>query len=308
MRDKLTLEELAFFKNQGYLIVEDLLNLELCGQIKDLLWSELPEHVSLVRDDPRTHIGPFNQAEADADANHLRQGFHWRLRKVAGHPLLKRLVFAKNLVQIAEQFLGQGMVHRPTAETSELDATKSHTGIRGVYCVLPYGDYRSDRTGFHTDGHPFHLGMVAALDDIEERGAGFRVWPGSHKRFYPTFALQYDQPRIPSYDHLPSVNGIYHPPAFLEESKRVLAEVTPVDCSCPAGSVVYWHHRVGHGNGPNYSERIRAAVLADYSKTDLDACRAAQPHADMWHDWGDQIKTVSAGYSSAFARRQRLSQ
>ena len=306
MRDSLSDEELSFFKDQGYLIVHDVLNRDLCAEIVDLLWRELPSHVSMSRHDTASHVGPFTKDESDSDGEHLRQGFHWRLRKVSNHPLLKRLVFADNLVRIASQFLGEGMVHVPTRDESSQDPQQTYTGIRGVYCVLPYGDYRADRSGFHTDGHPFHLGMVAALQDIEPNGGGIRIWPGSHKRFYPTFALQYDQPRIPSYDHLPSVNGIYHPRAFLEESKKVIEEIEPVDTCGPAGSVVFWHHRVGHGSSPNLTQQIRTAVLADYSRTDLDACRADPPQANMWRDWSDAMKHLNGSYSESFAQKQLL--
>ena len=306
MRDSLTSEELAFFKAQGYLIVNNVLDKKLCAEVLDLLWRELPPHVSLKRDDPESHVGPFSKEDANEDSSHLRQGFRWRLRKVENHALLKRLVFARNLVRIVAQFLGDGMVYQPSRDITARDPTQTYTGIRGVYGVLPYGNFRSPRNGFHTDGHPFHLGMVAALEYIEPQGGGFRVWPGSHKRFYPTFALQYDQPRIPSYDHLPSVSGIYHPQALLDASKRVVEEIEPVDCYGPAGSVVFWHHRGGHGSGPNYTNRIRTAVLADYSRIDIDPCWVDPPHQDMWHDWSATLKGLSGTYSDAFAQSQHL--
>lgn len=304
IRSELTNEELSFFKSQGYLIVKNALNTTVCGEIVNLLWDSLPPEIQMSREDPLSHVGPFSNLEKSENPEHLRTGFSWRLREVADYEVLHKLIFAENLVHMAEQFLGEKQVHLPYR--GDPDPRKAYSGIRGVYCVLPYGDHTSNRSGFHTDGHPFHLGMVAVLEDVEPNGGSFRVWPGSHKRFYPTFAMQYDQPRIPSYAHLPSVRGIYHTPAFLEESQKVVNEIEPVDCHCPAGSVVFWHHRIGHGNGPNYSKNLRIAVLADYSRIDLDECRSRPPEENMWHDWSKGINESSGEYSKELALSQLL--
>nr|MCS5573567.1 hypothetical protein [Pseudomonadales bacterium] len=66
-------------------------------------------------------------------------------------------------------------------------------------------------------------------------GGAFKVWPGSHKRLYPTFQMQYDQPRIPYYDHLPSHQGIITSPAYDAELAKVMADTKPVDCSGKTG-------------------------------------------------------------------------
>ena len=53
---------------------------------------------------------------------------------------------------------------------------------------------------------------------------------------------------------------------------RQVAEDTPaVDCYGPAGTVILWHHRLGHNPGTNHvGMNIRQAVLFDYIKSNVD--------------------------------------
>ena len=164
---RLTAEEIAYFKANGYVIKRNVLNPALCSQAQDLLWDALPSSVSLARDDPATHVGPFRESDSNSDPKHLRVGFQWRLRAVESHPTLVRLAFTQPLRGMVEQLLGPGMLHVPSQDhlaAEGLDEQRNsgavHTGIRGIYCTLPYGDAARRAPGFHTDGHPFFLGMV----------------------------------------------------------------------------------------------------------------------------------------------------
>jgi len=171
---------------------------------------------------------------------------------------------------------------------------------------LPYGDKAREPDLCHTDGHPFNLGIVGLLGDVPPDGGGFKVWPGSHRRLYPTFAMMYDQPRIPYYDHLPTHKGILHTREYEAEIARVLEDTPVVDCWGAAGDVVFWHHRLAHMAGHNYSTVIRQAVLYDFCKTDLDQARTRPPGEDMWRDWSDKVKSASTDYSAAFAATQNM--
>jgi hypothetical protein len=170
------------------------------------------------------------------------------------------------------------------------DPALGNDGARGVYCTLPYGNKARGPDGCHTDGHPFQLGVVGLLDDCPQDGGAFKVWPGSHRRLFPTFALRYDQPRIPYYPHLPALKGIAHSDAYLVELEKVIAEIEPVECHGQAGDIVFWHHRLAHAAGQNYSEHIRQAVLADFWIEDLDHLRTKPVDSDMWEDWSDALQ------------------
>lgn len=315
-------EQIAFFEANGYLLIRGALDPAGRRAARDLVWDHLPGSCKLRRDDPSTHIGPFPEVDCSDDPMHLREGFRWQLRRIGAHPLLLDLVYCETLVSAAESLLGAGTLRQPIVHGTPMgaygaawpggpvDPALGTEGIRGIYCTLPYGEYEPAGVGCHTDGHPFHLGVVGLINDVPPGGGGFQVWPGSHKRLYPTFTLQYDQPRVPYYPHLPGFKGIVHTQAYKEELARVIEDTEPVDCCGEAGDVVLWHHRLAHAAGHNRSSVIREAVLSDFARTDLDSCRADPPQADMWRDWCDALARASHapenGYSAAFALDQRL--
>ena len=314
----LTAEQISFFKDNGYLLLRGVMDPELCAQTRDRLWSFMPENSAIKRDDPSTHIGPFTAQDTREDSEHLRKDYRWQVREVGTEPLLIDLVYSDTLNTAAEQLLGKGMVQAPVVGGSTMgrhgpawpggpvDPAVDVEGMRGIYCTLPYGDVPRQPNAAHTDGHPFHLGMVGLIDDVPPDGGAFKIWPKSHKRLYPTFWMQYDQMRVPFYKHLPSYKGIVHTPEYEAELKRIHEDTQAVDCWGSVGDVVLWHHRLAHMAGHNYSAVIRQAVLGDFSKIDLDTTRMDPPQADMWRDWSDTIKHADSCYSEAFAREQRL--
>ena len=120
--------------------------------------------------------------------------------------------------------------------------------------------------------------------------------------------MQYDQARIPFYEHLPSFKGLIHPKEYLEEVRAVEADTDPVDCHGKAGDLVFWHHRMGHmaGNNTAVPPCIRQAMLYDFCKTDLDTMRLTPPHEDMWQDLGQALQNADAPISNALKQAQRL--
>ncbi|MEM7342847.1 MAG: phytanoyl-CoA dioxygenase family protein [Chloroflexota bacterium] len=314
----LTDEQIAFFKDNGYLLLRGVLDPALCAQARDRLWDSLPADSDIRRDDPTTHVGPFSEHDTQIDAQHMRRDYRWQLRDIGTEPLILNLVYSETLTAMAEQLLGVGTLRRPIVggvpmgshgfawPDGPVDPAHDVEGIRGIYCTLPYGDRPQEADWLHTDGHPFHLGLVGLINDVPPNGGGFKVWPKSHKRLYPTFWMQYDQARIPFYEHMPSYKGLLNPPEYHAEIERIQADTEPVDCWGSTGDVVLWHHRMAHMAGHNYSTVIRQAILGDFSKTDLDKTRLDPPQVDMWRDWSEDIKQSDGMYSDEFAREQRL--
>ena len=318
---ELAAEQIAFFKDTGFLLLKDMLAPSLCEQALDRLWQALPPGSSMKREDPRTHAGPFPPNEESRDPLHIRAGYLWQLRQCGTEPLLVDLAFNPRVRNAAEQLLGEGMLAEPTLGGTPMGSAGAAwpggptdpaitDGIRGIYCTRPFEDAargqprKADRG--HTDGHPFHLGVVGLLADVPPDGGAFKVWPRSHRRLYPTFQMQYDQPRIPFYKHLPSYKGIIHSAAYLAELERIMADTEPVDCWGERGDVVFWHHRLAHMAGRNYSDVMRQAVLYDFSRTDLDQCRMDPPQEDMWRDWSKEVQQTNCGYSDELARAMRV--
>ena len=144
------------------------------------------------------------------------------------------------------------------------------------------------------------------IDDVPPEGGAFKIWPGSHKRLYKTFQMQYDQPRIPYYEHMPSFKGLIQSPEYEKEIKLIMKDTLPIDCWGSSGDVVLWHHRLAHMAGHNYSDKIRQAVLCDFIKKDLDISRTLPPQENMWQDWSEDLNAAPETYSDEMARSQKL--
>ncbi len=316
-------EQISFFKENGYLLVPGVLDPVLCAEAQDELWGSLPPDTDIKRYDPATHVGPFSDKDTKADPVDFRVGYRWQLRKNGTEKGMLDLFYSDMLIAISEQLLGKGMVKQPVLKGSVMgsrgyawpggpvDPALNSEGIRGTYGTLPFPPGRQAKradSAAHTDGHPFMLSMVGLIDDCPAAGGAFTVWPKSHRRLYPTFWMQYDQARIPFYDHMPSHKGLIHPPEYQKELQCILEDTAPVDCWGETGDVVLWHHRLVHAAGENHSDVIRQAVLGDFNRHDLDILRLEPPGDDMWRDWSDELKRSNGEYSAEFARQQRCNE
>jgi hypothetical protein len=240
----LSRDEINFFKTNGYLIVRSVLDPALMAQTRDRLWASAPPELD--RHNPATWMGAF--------ANTY---FTWKFREPGAEPLLISLLATDPTIwAIAEQLLGVGTLQTPER-------------VRGIYSVFPEGDAPENPPLLHVDAHPFHLGVVGYIDDVEPGGGGFTVWPGSHIRFYNDFTTRYTFNATPEY----------------AEDKAFFNAQPPVECHGQAGDVVFWHHRIGHSAGHNRGRRIRQAVLYDFKKLDLEASQDLPSGDDMWADW-----------------------
>ena len=310
-------EQISFFKANGYLLLPGVMDRELCARVLQAMWQSLPANSGMYQDRRSTHVGPFSEALQSADSLHTRMGYRWLNRHLGVTEDVVNLIYSDSICAMAQQLLGgqlrqvitdgEPMGNRgPAWPGGPTDPALGVDAARGVYCTLPYGDKPRERDACHTDGHPFQLGVVGLIDDSPEDGGAFKVWPGSHRSLYSTFALRYDQPRIPYYEHLPSAKGIVHTAEYLAEIERLNAEVKPVECWGQAGDIVFWHHRTAHMAGHNYTDVIRQAVLADFWTDDLDHLRTTDAQGDMWQDWSTEVQRAALSYSEPFAKKQNM--
>lgn len=317
MNEPLSEEELSFFKIHGYLIKRRAATLAQCEEILDLMWTSAPNHLS--RHEPSSWQAIPTHLES-TDPLLTTQGSRWQYRGAATKPELLNIMFSEQMRHWAECLLGENTLRAPVPGGKPMGSwgpawpngpvdPQMGEGVRGIYATLPEADKQTRKPdNLHTDGHPFHLGVVMLLDNNPPDGGNLKVWPGSHRRFYPLFPMQYDQARIPYYEHLPAHKGLIHPKEYLDEVQRVENEIEPVDCYGEAGDVVFWHHRLGHMAGFNYAEQptIRQAVLYDFCKTDLNESRLDPPQDNMWRDWSEELNRAEVTISEQFAAEQKL--
>ena len=258
----LSLDQLVFFKTHGYLILRQILDPALLARARARLWDAAP--AAMRRDAPASWIGPIPKEAEDDSRENYQKGFRWQYRGIGDEPWMVELL-PKNqtLWGAAEQMLGAGRLVGPG-------------GVRGIYCTLPYGDHPTSPDHCHVDAHPFHLGAGAYIDDVDPGGGGFRVWSGSHRRFYYDFQTAYQR----------EPNDRYAP------DKAQIGAMPSVDCHGRAGDVVLWHHRIGHMASHNTSRRIRQAVLYDFRKDDWEMTQNEPPAPDMWKDWSQEMRQI----------------
>lgn len=255
--------QIAFFKTYGYLVLRQVLDPALLARARARLWDAAAP--SMRRDDPASWVGPIRTEEEDQERGNYRRGYRWQYRTIGTEPWMVDLLPKDPTIwAAAEQLLGVGQLAEPT-------------GVRGIYCTLPNGGRDLGPPGCHVDAHPFHLGAVAYIDDVEPEGGGFRVWPGSHRVFYNDFTTAYCKESHPAY----------------EQDRDRLSQQPGTDCHGKAGDVVFWHHRLGHMAAHNSTRRIRQAVLYDYRRHDLESIQDEPPAQDMWIHWSDEVRRAA---------------
>lgn len=77
--------------------------------------------------------------------------------------------------------------------------------------------------------------------------------------------------------------------AFNDRMDRLKAEAMRVcenvEFSGPAGTTVFWHHRLLHTPSTNRTRNVRHALIADFIQSDWEE-RADDPiRSDMWNGW-----------------------
>ena len=308
--------ELSFFKRYGYLVKRQVLTTTQCESLLDAMWESAPS--TLKRDNPDTW-GPIPMEAQSDESTRLISRNKWQYRAIGTLPMITDIMTDGPLWTWAEQLLGEGKVRAPKPGGLPMGHSgpawpggpvdpQFTEGARGIYATLPDPETKDLNDQLHTDGHPFHFGVVCLLEDCPADSGAFKVWPGSHQVFYPLFPMQYDQARIPFYPHLPSHKGIIHPPAYLDAVHAVEASTAPVDCFGRQGDVVLWHHRLGHmaGHHRGANASIRQALLFDYNHIDLDEQRLAPPQENMWRDWSEELNRAADTIPDDFLRSQGM--
>ena len=240
----LTPQDKAFFKQNGYLIRHDLLTRAQVDAARDALW----QGIEADRDDPTTWVGARPRAPVPPS-----------------HPAIRATVMESPVFAIAEELVGKGRLN---------------PGAPGPNLVFPAGD--DDWTGpvsGHLDGYYtptngvpegtvglFHVGTTIYVEEIEPRGGGFTLWPGTHRQ-----AAQYFKTHS-----LLSIQG--------GTSRHVFDLPEPLEVTGRAGTVCFWHGQLIHSGSKNCARNIRMALIARLSRRDLNDIRFETPD-DMWQYW-----------------------
>ncbi len=237
-----------FFKENGYLVKHNVLSAVQISAAQDALW----EGIEADRNDPKTWI----------DANP-------RVPVPSNHPAISATAQESPAFAMAEELVGKGRLNPGNPgprlvfpSGSDEWALPEHGHLDGYY--TPNNGVPEGTVGI------FHVGLTIYVEHIEPRGAGFIVWPGSHKVAHEYFKNH----------SLLSIQGGTSQTLFagLENPPRAM-EITG-----PPGTVCFWHGQLVHTGSKNCARNIRMALIARLSRKDLNDIRFESPD-DMWTYW-----------------------
>lgn len=241
----LTAADKAFFRENGYLIKHDVLSQAQIQAAQDALWSGIEAD----RNDPATWInaGP-------------------RVPVPSSHPAIMATLHEAPVFAMAEEMVGIGQLNPNTGP--------------GPHLVYPSDnpEWQLPKVG-HLDGYytptngvpegtvgVWQICATIYVDEVRERGAGFTIWPGTHRastEYFKTHSLLSLKGGVPD-GHFPIPE--------------------PLEVTGPAGTVCFWHGQLLHSGSKNVTDHIRMALIARLARKDVNDILFDSPD-DMWEHW-----------------------
>ena len=264
--------EVAFFKENGFLVKREFLNeKDTFAHIVDHVWNQVPREI-VKRDSLETWIdapqGEWTAEDAEKLGPFRRGSWKMRGRKIGTEPFfVDKIANPPRMRQLVSLFIGEPVRHA--------------NRVRGVYCIFPKSPDRKARLSPHGDHTGAQLSAMVFVDTVPPHCGGFTIWPGSHhmSHFYHT-----------------TVYGPLDPDRaeqYVRARDDVLRQVTPVEFHGKAGDVVFWHPRLVHGPGVNYSADhdrpvVRYIVPCEYQRDGLTSyfnlSHGPAPNRQWWVD------------------------
>jgi len=231
----LNADDIAFFKEQGYLVVRGLVPQAELDALRDQLdrWIE----------ESRTHATnygdtPDGKARFDLEAGHS-----------AEQPKLRRVANPADVSEAYRKVLWDGKVADAVADLIGPDVKFHHCKLN---IKLPGMETRVD---WHQD-HPFDphtnddmVTTLTLLDDMTEENGCLRVVPGSQRERHSHYR-----------------DGVFVGKTADELAEDFARRSLPIEGE--AGDVCFMHTWTVHGSAPNRSVRPRRLLICDYTAAD----------------------------------------
>lgn len=257
----LTKDQIGSFKENGYLILKNILDTDLCDKAYELMTNFLPDNY-----DPKLDNSWNNKFKVDCVGEHSLIKLRGMLKlqeEVRHEPLLHDLLPNNSKIkQIMNDLLG-----------SDYFCPK----IRGIYPNLPIPKKYSFPYQPHYEGHLVSLVVVGYLNDILPNGGALNVWPGSHLGLYEGFKSKLANEKR---------NGF-------KKFFRKFAYRDPVELLGKKGDIVIFHNRLLHSGSNNNQRYIRTAIFCDFLKNDYKDLANEEPNlGKIWEDWSPNIRNL----------------
>lgn len=225
----LSAEQIAFYQENGYLLVENVISAEQLAKLQQITYDLIEASKKVTQSDD----------VYDLDAGHTAQ--QPRLTRIKlphkQHPFYDQILKQSGVTEVLRDLLGDNA----TLLTSKLN-TKAGGGGAAVEWHQDWAFYP------HTNDDLLAFGLM--LEDVTPENGPLQVIPGSH--------------RGPILSH--HNNGIFcgaidpSDPNFEHEKRVVLTG--------KAGSMTIHHTRLLHGSAPNKSDSARLILFFEIAKAD----------------------------------------
>ena len=236
-------ERKAFYEENGYLIVPDLLGPSEVDELREALTEVLEEAEGLQASNAKFAL---SAPEPGSGRRYVKRVFN----PIARHGTFKRLVSHAGILDVVEELVGPDITLQQTKLNLKPPAEDARFEWHQDYPFFPHTNYDL-------------VAVMVFLDDTDERNGCLRVIPASHK----LGPLEHDF----SADGQAYGTEVKDKAVFADESRWANLVV-------PAGSIALHHSCTLHSSGANKSDRPRSSLIFEYRATDrAPDCRRHGP-------------------------------
>ena len=240
--ETLTSDEVESFKTHGYFVKRNLIKEKnQLQRIVEYTWHNVPDK-QICATDPHSWLNVPANGWCESDAKcigQIRNG-NWKMRSPGAIGtedfILKATAQHPNVQRLVRQLIG--------------DPIRPPNRVRGVYVILPKPSSKEGGLGPHVDHAAAQLSAMVLLAKTPPRCGGFTIWPGSHSRLHTYWKSCYHAHWMES-----------RKADFDREFRSILETVHPLEFCGDVGDVVFWHPRLIHSAGVNYSMELESPCI-----------------------------------------------
>ena len=250
MAEVLSPEQVKFYEENGYLVLENQIPPEWIAKIR----------AEIARFENEAATMTASNDRLDLEDTHTRDAP--RLRRVKlPHMIsddMRELMFSDHVLAPARDLVGPDL---------RLHTTKLNMKSAGYGAAV---EWHQDYAFYpHTNDDILAIGVL--IDDMAEENGPLMVYPGSHKG--------------PVYDH--HVDGVFAGAMLPEENGLNPADA--VQLTGPAGSISIHHGRIVHGSALNTSSRARRILFYEMMAADAFPIMGSMTRWDGIEDYDTRM-------------------
>ncbi|MBW4706487.1 phytanoyl-CoA dioxygenase family protein [Roseobacter sp. YSTF-M11] len=250
MPETLTPDQIALYREQGYLVLEN--------QIPDAWLTRIHREIARFEDEARGMTASNDRL--DLEDSHTPEAPRLRRIKLPHQisDVMRDLMYSDHILAPARDLIGPNL---------RLHTTKLNMKSAGYGAAV---EWHQDYAFYpHTNDDILAIGVL--IDDMAAENGPLMVYPGSHTG--------------PVYDH--HVDGVFAGAMIPEENG--LAPQDAVQLTGPAGAISIHHGRIVHGSALNTSDRARRILFYEMMAADAFPIMGSMTKWDGIEDYNSRM-------------------